>query len=131
MERLSLIFVILKNLYSNNKKTLLAFVYISDMKGKIRVFCRLRPLNEKEIYEKERVVLTSLDEFTVEHPWRDDKTKQHIYDHVFDGNATQEDVFEDARASSMEFQLFIFACSLFYNIILLVVRNSLINLNSP
>ncbi|KAK9284824.1 hypothetical protein L1049_024001 [Liquidambar formosana] len=73
------------------------FNTIEDMKGKIRVFCRLRPLNEKEISEKERVVLTSLDEFTVEHPWRDDKTKQHIYDHVFDGNATQEDVFEDAR----------------------------------
>lgn len=73
------------------------FNTIEDMKGKIRVFCRLRPLNEKEISEKERFVLTSLDEFTVEHRWRDDKRKQHIYDRVFDENATQEDVFEDTR----------------------------------
>lgn len=74
------------------------------MKGKIRVFCRLRPLNEKEIAEKERDVLTSLDEFTVEHPWKDDKPKQHMYDRVFDGNATQDDVFEDTKASSVEIE---------------------------
>jgi len=69
------------------------------MKGKIRVFCRLRPLSEKEISEKDRGLLTSTDEFTVEHPWKDDKAKQHVYDRVFDGNATQEDVFEDTRVS--------------------------------
>ncbi|KAB1200217.1 Kinesin-like calmodulin-binding protein [Morella rubra] len=80
------------------------FNTIEDMKGKIRVFCRLRPLNEKEIAEKERDVLTSLDEFTVEHPWKDDKPKQHMYDRVFDGNATQDDVFEDTKASSVEIE---------------------------
>jgi hypothetical protein len=45
------------------------------MKCKIRVFCRLRPLNEKKTAEKERDVLTSLDEFTDEHSWKDDKAK--------------------------------------------------------
>ncbi|CAL2274378.1 unnamed protein product [Prunus armeniaca] len=73
------------------------FNTIEDMKGKIRVFCRLRPLNEKEIADKERGTTTSVDEFTVEHPWKDDKLKQHTYDRVFDGNATQHDVFEDTR----------------------------------
>ncbi|XP_050227524.1 kinesin-like protein KIN-14E [Mercurialis annua] len=73
------------------------FNTIEDMKGKIRVFCRLRPLSEKEIAEKESSIVTRTDEFTVEHPWKDDKAKQHLYDHVFDGNATQEDVFEDTR----------------------------------
>lgn len=68
------------------------------MKGKIRVFCRLRPLSEKELSEKERNVLASVDEFTVEHQWRDEM-KQHLYDHVFDGSATQDDVFEDTKAS--------------------------------
>ncbi|XP_052196753.1 kinesin-like protein KIN-14E [Diospyros lotus] len=72
------------------------FNTIEDMKGKIRVFCRLRPLSEKEITDKEKHVLTSLDEFTVEHQWKDD-IKQHLYDRVFDGNATQDDVFEDTR----------------------------------
>ncbi|KOM32029.1 hypothetical protein LR48_Vigan01g158500 [Vigna angularis] len=66
------------------------FNVIEDMKGKIRVYCRLRPLNEKEIAEKERKVLTAVDEFTVEYPWKDDKPKQNIYDRVFDGVATQE-----------------------------------------
>lgn len=69
------------------------------MKGKIRVYCRLRPLNDKEAAEKERNVLKSVDEFTVEHVWRDDKIKQHCYDRVFDGNASQVDVFEDTKAS--------------------------------
>ncbi|XP_050132270.1 kinesin-like protein KIN-14E isoform X1 [Malus sylvestris] len=73
------------------------FNTIEDMKGKIRVFCRLRPLSEKEITEKERDTVKSVDEFTIEHPWKDDKLKQHMYDRVFDGNATQEDVFEDTR----------------------------------
>ncbi|KAG5529881.1 hypothetical protein RHGRI_030303 [Rhododendron griersonianum] len=66
------------------------FNTIEDMKGKIRVFCRLRPLSEKELSEKERNVLASVDEFTVEHQWRDEM-KQHLYDHVFDGSATQDD----------------------------------------
>ncbi|XP_014520958.1 kinesin-like protein KIN-14I [Vigna radiata var. radiata] len=73
------------------------FNTIEDMKGKIRVYCRLRPLSEKEIANKERDSLNTVDEFTVEHPWKDDKSKQHIYDRVFDGYATQEDVFEDTR----------------------------------
>ncbi|XAR73644.1 Minus-end-directed kinesin ATPase [Bertholletia excelsa] len=72
------------------------FNMIEDMKGKIRVFCRLRPLSEKEVAEKERNVLLCLDEFTVEHHWKDD-VKQHLYDHVFDGHSTQEDVFEDTK----------------------------------
>ncbi|XP_020220804.1 kinesin-like protein KIN-14I [Cajanus cajan] len=73
------------------------FNTIEDMKGKIRVYCRLRPLSEKEIASKEKKSLTTIDEFTVEHPWKDDKPKQHIYDRVFDGDATQEEVFEDTR----------------------------------
>ncbi|KAL2966152.1 hypothetical protein AAZX31_16G101000 [Glycine max] len=73
------------------------FNVIEDMKGKIRVYCRLRPLSEKEIVEKEREVLTAVDEFTVEYPWKDEKLKQYIYDRVFDANATQESVFEDTK----------------------------------
>ncbi|XP_020688183.2 kinesin-like protein KIN-14I isoform X2 [Dendrobium catenatum] len=70
---------------------------IEDMKGKIRVFCRLRPLNEKEIAEKKKNVVFSVDEFTVEHPWKDEKSKQHIYDRVFGQNDSQEDVFADTK----------------------------------
>ncbi|CAN6453602.1 unnamed protein product [Victoria cruziana] len=73
------------------------FNTIEDMKGKIRVYCRLRPLTEKEIADKEKCVVTSHDEFTVEHQWKDEKAKQYIYDHVFDYRASQENVFEDTK----------------------------------
>ncbi|CAA0821062.1 Kinesin-like calmodulin-binding protein [Striga hermonthica] len=73
------------------------FNMMEDMKGKIRVYCRLRPLSEKEIHAKERNVLANVDEFTVEHIWRDERIKQHMYDRVFDGQASQEDVFEDTK----------------------------------
>ncbi|KAH6799336.1 kinesin-like calmodulin-binding protein [Perilla frutescens var. frutescens] len=73
------------------------FNMIEDLKGKIRVYCRLRPLSDKEISDRERNVLRNVDEFTVEHTWKDDRLKQHMYDHVFDGYATQDDVFEDTK----------------------------------
>lgn len=67
------------------------------MKGKIRVFCRLRPLNEKEIADKENNTVVPIDQFTVGHPWKDEKLKQHIYDGVFGPNASQDDVFADTK----------------------------------
>ncbi|KAL6651851.1 hypothetical protein ACP70R_010776 [Stipagrostis hirtigluma subsp. patula] len=70
---------------------------IEDMKGKIRVFCRLRPLNDKELALEERNIVCSPDEFTIAHPWKDDKSKQHIYDRVFDASTTQEEIFEDTK----------------------------------
>ncbi|KAJ1388898.1 Spindle pole body-associated protein Vik1/Cik1, microtubule binding domain [Sesbania bispinosa] len=73
------------------------FNIIEDMKGKIRVYCRLRPLSEKEIADKEREALIAVDEYTVEYQWKDDKSKQYIYDRVFGGDATQESVFEDTK----------------------------------
>ncbi|KMT08684.1 hypothetical protein BVRB_6g139580 [Beta vulgaris subsp. vulgaris] len=73
------------------------FNMIEDMKGKIRVYCRVRPLSAKEKTDNEKNIVISADEFTVEHPWKDERAKQHLYDHVFDGSATQEDVFEDTK----------------------------------
>ncbi|KAG0454497.1 hypothetical protein HPP92_023789 [Vanilla planifolia] len=70
---------------------------IEDMKGKIRVFCRLRPLNGKEIAEKENDILIAVDEFTVAHPWKIDRVKEHFYDYVLDQSASQDDVFESTK----------------------------------
>lgn len=53
--------------------------------------------------DRERNVLRNSDEFTVEHTWKDDRLKQHMYDRVFDGHATQDDVFEDTKASLIKF----------------------------
>eukprot|EP00250_Pteridium_aquilinum_P014168 c21823_g1_i1 orf=2-1138(+) len=70
---------------------------MEDMKGKIRVFARWRPLSEKEKSENQKLVLTAPDEFTLEHPWKDDKPKQYQFDHVFDEYSTQEQIFEDTK----------------------------------
>ncbi|BBN70036.1 U3 ribonucleoprotein family protein, partial [Prunus dulcis] len=72
------------------------FNTIEDMKGKIRVFCRIRPFTGKEIADKERGATTSVDEFTLAHPHRG-QLKQHSFHRIFDGSASQEDVFEDTR----------------------------------
>lgn len=74
-------------------------VNLTDMKGKIRVYCRLRPLNEKENIEGEKAIVSAPDEFTLAHPWKDEKSKQHIYDRVFDESASQDVVFEDTKVT--------------------------------
>ena len=73
------------------------FSMMENMKGKIGVYCRWRPLSERETFEKQKSVIITPDDFIVQHPWKDDKPKQHEFDHVFDGNATQDEVFEDTR----------------------------------
>ncbi|KAI5068842.1 hypothetical protein GOP47_0017187 [Adiantum capillus-veneris] len=73
------------------------FNMMEDMKGKIRVFARWRPLSEKERNENQKLVLAAPDEFTLEHPWKDDKPKQYQFDHVFDESSRQEQIFEDTK----------------------------------
>ncbi|XP_078443913.1 kinesin-like calmodulin-binding protein (ZWICHEL) [Wolffia australiana] len=73
------------------------FNTIEDMKGKVRVYCRIRPPSEKEMAENEKEAVKGTDEFTVEHAWKDERAKQHLYDRVFDCDATQDDVFEDTK----------------------------------
>eukprot|EP00250_Pteridium_aquilinum_P011824 c20331_g1_i1 orf=2-3601(-) len=73
------------------------FNMMEDMKGKIRVYARWRPLSEKEVLDGQKAVLASPDEFTLEHPWKDDKLKQHQFDQVFDSSATQEEIFENTK----------------------------------
>lgn len=83
-----------------HRMQLIVISVYSDMKGKIRVYARWRPLSDKEIREGEQSVLTSCDEFSIEHPWKDDKMKQHQFDRIFDHFATQEHVFEDTKVQS-------------------------------
>ena len=73
------------------------YTCLVDMKGKIRVFARWRPLSEKEKSENQKSILSALDEFTLEHPWKDDKPKQFQFDRVFDEHSTQTDIFEDTK----------------------------------
>ncbi|CAI7779795.1 unnamed protein product [Closterium sp. NIES-54] len=71
---------------------------MEDMKGKIRVYARWRPLSGRERGEGQRMVLEMPDEFTLQHPWKDGgQPKAYQFDRVFDHTASQEAIFEDTR----------------------------------
>jgi len=74
------------------------FNMMEDMKGKIRVFARTRPLSSKETSESQAFAMAIPDEFTMEHPWKEEKKpRSYQFDRVFGANASQEEVFEDCR----------------------------------
>jgi len=74
------------------------FNQMEDMKGKIRVYARTRPMSVKELNENQKDVLTIPDDFTLEHPWKDEKKpRSYQFDAVFPGNTSQEAVFEDTK----------------------------------
>ncbi|CAG9319665.1 unnamed protein product [Blepharisma stoltei] len=70
---------------------------LEDLKGKIRVFCRVRPLSRREL-EMDSVNITSIvDEFTINCEAKTGQIKPFMYDSVFGPNSTQDDVFEDTK----------------------------------
>ena len=74
------------------------FNQIEDMKGKIRVYARTRPMSNKETTEGQNIALKFPDPFTLEHPWKEEKKpRSYQFDAVFDGTASQEKVFEDTK----------------------------------
>ncbi|VAH59894.1 unnamed protein product [Triticum turgidum subsp. durum] len=66
-----------------------------DLKGSIRVFCRMRPFNHEESYSS-RTMFT-LDESNVFLKVAETKTKQYKFDKVFDPCSTQGDVFSEVE----------------------------------
>ena len=71
---------------------------IEDMKGKIRVYARVRPILRNETTQQQTEVLNYPDRFTLAHPWKDSKKpKSYEFDTVFTPNDGQEAVFEDTK----------------------------------
>mmetsp|Transcript_42095 Transcript_42095/g.51065 ORF Transcript_42095/g.51065 Transcript_42095/m.51065 type:complete len:1267 (-) Transcript_42095:505-4305(-) len=74
------------------------FNMMEDMKGKIRVFCRTRPLSKKDMEQRTDYALNFPDEFTVEHPWKDEKKpRSYQFDTCFGAQTSQMAVFEDTK----------------------------------
>ncbi|CAL55645.1 FERM/acyl-CoA-binding protein, 3-helical bundle [Ostreococcus tauri] len=74
------------------------FNMLEDMKGKIRVYARTRPLTAIEAGQNQKVVLATPDEYTCSHPWRGEKKdRSYEFDEVFDAKSSQEQVFEDTK----------------------------------
>jgi hypothetical protein len=68
---------------------------LEDLKGKIRVFCRVRPMSRSEVERACTNVLTISDDFTIHCETRSGQVKPFMYDSVFGPSSTQEQVFED------------------------------------
>ena len=67
------------------------------MKGKVRVYCRIRPFSKRELDdpEKRRPCYEKTDEMSVR--VGSNRAKDYNFDAVFDQNSTQEEVFEDCE----------------------------------
>jgi hypothetical protein len=79
---------------------------IEDLKGNIRVFCRIRPLNAKEIERGDVVAVKATDSMTLEvdrsktgfgrYTTESDSAQQFAFDSVFNP-ASQQEVFQDCK----------------------------------
>lgn len=69
---------------------------IEDMKGKIRVYCRARPLSQKEQEMGSSSIINMVDEFTVKVETKHGP-KAFAFDAVFGPDSSQEKVFEDTK----------------------------------
>ena len=67
---------------------------IEDMKGKIRVFCRVRPLDERELKGNMADVTQIPDEMTIQLATRNGPKSYH-FDNVFGPHSTQEEIFDE------------------------------------
>lgn len=69
---------------------------MEDMKGKIRVYCRVRPLLSFERDRGQEMAVEIPDELTINLKWKD-KKREFNFDAVFDGNTSQDKVFADTK----------------------------------
>ena len=70
---------------------------LEDLKGKIRVYCRARPMNSDEIRRDTTNVLSIPDEFTINCEMKNGGMKTFVFDSVFSPDTTQDEVFEETK----------------------------------
>lgn len=66
------------------------------MKGKIRVYCRVRPLLQFERDRGQEMAVAIPDELTINLVWKD-KKREFTFDSVFPGETSQDKVFSDTK----------------------------------
>lgn len=89
----------LENLYKDEQVTRKKlFNTIQDMKGKIRVYCRIRPMLDFEEQRGQKPALFAPDELTVSHYWKDEKKpREYPFDEVFAPADPQSRVFAETK----------------------------------
>ena len=70
---------------------------LEDLRGKIRVFCRIRPMSEQEYQRSCGNITTIIDDFSFNVEANPGKLKKYSFDAIFGPAASQEEVFEDTR----------------------------------
>ncbi|XP_015242869.1 PREDICTED: kinesin-like calmodulin-binding protein isoform X1 [Cyprinodon variegatus] len=69
---------------------------VEEMKGKIRVFCRIRPVNRSEATQGGAIVVDKLDDYSVSVETLRG-LREFQFDKVFSAEASQEDLFQDVN----------------------------------
>ncbi|XP_067885112.1 uncharacterized protein si:dkey-96l17.6 [Heterodontus francisci] len=69
---------------------------VEDLKGKIRVFCRIRPLSKSEQAHGSQCIIHSPDEYTVTIK-SNRGAKEFQFDQVFNCSTSQEEIFRDTN----------------------------------
>jgi len=70
------------------------------MKGKIRVYARVRPMLEFERSRGQKEALIIPDELSLEHMWKD-KKREFSFDAVFSPSTSQDKVCHDTNDCSL------------------------------
>ena len=72
---------------------------LEDLKGKVRVYCRIRPLTQSERADpaKAQSCCSIIDEVSLTVGTQRNRVKEYSFDAVFGEFSTQEDVFEDTK----------------------------------
>jgi hypothetical protein len=70
---------------------------LEDLRGKIRVFCRIRPMSDQEVQKNCANITTIIDDFSFNVEANSGKLKKYSFDAIFGPTASQEEVFEDTR----------------------------------
>eukprot|EP00951_Prasinocladus_malaysianus_P006121 scaffold43350_cov33-Prasinocladus_malaysianus.AAC.1 len=74
------------------------FNQMEDMKGKIRVYARVRPILGFEEKAGQKVAVQIPDELSLCHAWKDEKKpREYNFDSVFEPGTSQDKVFEDTK----------------------------------
>jgi len=98
MARVSILEQFVGVLRDNGDKQLRGFHNdLQDLKGALRVFCRVRPLNGREIKKNDTIAVEILDSFTVAVNKSETDKQTFAYDAIFGQGSSQADVFVECK----------------------------------